>query len=324
MSVLALVLIVLSVALTLPLVLASRGYGPEGPVGAHMVTIPLAGLATVGFAILAWRGLWAFFPHARLLAAGLLPGYLVLMTVLPILAVPRAVLVRAACLLIFAAAVAGGLLGVLDAPPAALRIASGAVLGLAGLGGWAIVAGLAVQSAANAARAAEADAQRMSDFDREQSAWAAAEWAKLPPQPALWQLVPFLWCRNPDVQATCRAAAAARPTLEADLIALLGTGWGKYGADYIAHLYEGPPAPLAPAYGKFLEVSLKEWETTLVHHPNAGIWEPNLNPLLDAGAKIARAGGDLRAPLEAWAVLLSKVRGLEHLASRIRDVLRPR
>lgn len=327
MAVLALVLILLSVALTLPLVLSARGYGPEGPVGAPMVTIPLALLAAVGFAILAWRGLWAFFPHARLLAASLLPGYLMLMTVFPILAVPRRKghgLVRAACLLIFAAGVVGGALGVMDAPPAALRAASGIVLGLAGLGGWGVVAMMAVGAAANAARQAEADAQRMGQFEREQSAFQAAEWAKLPPNPELWQVIHFVYGVNPEVQAACRASIAARPALEAEMIALLGTGWAKHGADYIADFYAPPPAPLAPAYAGYLMKALKEWETTLLHHPDPGIWEGNLRGTLGAAVKIAQAGGDLRAPLEAWVGLLSKVRGLDPLAARLRDALRPR
>jgi hypothetical protein len=321
MSVLALVLIAPAVALTLPLALSKRGLGPEGPVGAHMVTIPLALLGAAGLAILIGKGLWACFPYARTLAAGLLCGYVALMTLLPILAL-RPGLARAACLLILAAELAAGVAGVMDVAPGPLRMSSGLVLAAAGLGGWGVLGAWAVAAAANAARAAEADARRMDAFEREQAAFEAGEWAKLPPSPGLWQLIQFVDSRNPDVRAACRAAIAARPTLEAELIELLGSGWAKYGADYIVDLYERPPAPLAPAYGKFLEASLREWESTLAQHPNPGIWEPNLNPLLDAAVKIARGGGDLREPLRAWAALLERTRGLEGLAARLQAVLR--
>lgn len=324
MLILALVLFAFSTLLTLPLVCTTKGMGPEGPVGIHMLTIPLALLQIAGIAILIHRGLWDFFPHARAVFDVSLVGYLIAMTILPVLALPPQSgrgYARFATLAILAACFTAAVAAMAPAPPLALRVATGAVLALPTLAGWAMLVGFGVQSQLNALRKMEADAERDDEFRKGQIAFDAGEWAKLPADAGLWQLITYTHSFNEDVQRDCRARIAARPALQEDMIALLGTGWAEHAIRYLRDAYPLPFGPLAPAFAAFLEAEHERWRTQLEGQSNAGTWEANIRGHFDVAGKIVKDGGDLKAPLEKWRALLKASPGLGGLEWTVREIL---
>src|SRR5262249_43594604 len=79
MSILAEILMLLSGAATLPFVFSKRGPGPEGPVGMHMVTGPVALLGAVALGMAVHAGVWDFTWSARAAWYLALPGYVISM-----------------------------------------------------------------------------------------------------------------------------------------------------------------------------------------------------------------------------------------------------
>jgi hypothetical protein len=324
MPVAALVLFAISTTLTLPFVLSRRSLGPEGPVGVHMVTGPIALLQVAAIALLIADGGWDFFRHSAVVYGISLVGYFAAMTLLPIAALPpqrNRTYAQGATLVTLAAGLAAAAVAIPEDSPVALRAATGAVLALPALGGWGILVALVVQSQVNTVRRAAADAERLDTFEREQAAFDAGEWAKLPPDAELWQLIPYTHSRNENVRRECRERIAARPDLEADMIELLGTGWAEHALAYLRDAYPLPRAPLAPAYGAFLEKQVVTWSATLPHDPNAGSWELNLLPMFDVAEQVVADGGDLREPLEKWRELLASSRGLGRAESAVERLL---
>lgn len=324
MLILALVLFIASTLFTLPLILSTRGPGPEGPVGFHMISGPIALLQIAAIVILVHHGFWDLFPYARAVWDVSMVGYLVTMTILPALTFPReksrtwaqlaTVAILAAGLTLCGAAVAGPV-------PAAVRAASGGVLALPALAGWLIIAAMVVQSQRNALLAMEAEAARDDEFRKGQIAFDAGEWAKLPADAGLWQLIIYTHSFNEEVQRECRARIAARPALQEDMIALLGTGWAEHAVRYLRDAYPLPFAPLAPAFAAFLDKEREHWRSQLEGQANAGTWEANLRGHFEVARKIVKGGGDLRAPLEGWQALLKASPGLGGLEWTVKDIL---
>src|SRR5690606_34533601 len=89
------ILFVLAGGLVLLLAFSRQPWGPEGPVGAHLLTLPIALGLAAGTALLTAAGLWdgTGIPRAAMFAS--LPGQLLAMTIVPIL--PRNARRRAAC-----------------------------------------------------------------------------------------------------------------------------------------------------------------------------------------------------------------------------------
>lgn len=319
MSILALVLMLLSAAVTVPFLLLKKGPGPEGPVGMHMVTAPGALLGSVALGIAVFAGVWDFGSGAKAIECAALPGYAIAMTLLPILALPnadrRGLATAATAAALAAGIAASGAPGIWPAP-LALRIATGVPLAAVALGGWGVVGALYLQSLRNAAAVAADREEQHNRFEEERIKFDGAEWAKLPETPGLWQLIQYTHSPNTEVRNACHAKIAARPALEADTIALLGTGWAQHALAWLEGFYTLPMAPLAPAYSAYLEKELGQWTTTLANDVNPAKWEANLRPILAVAAKIAKAGGDVRAPLQRWHQVLSKTRGLEVSAAQ--------
>ncbi|MCC6738412.1 MAG: hypothetical protein IT452_05155 [Planctomycetia bacterium] len=324
MLILALVLFSASTLFTLPLILSTKGPGPEGPVGFHMLTGPLALLQIAGIVILVHHGFWDLFPYARAVWDVSMVGYLVTMTILPALTFPReksrtwaqmaTIAILAAGLTLCGAAISGPV-------PAALRAVCGGVLALPALAGWLMIAAMVVQAQRNAIRKMEADMQADDEFRKGQIAFDAGEWAKLPADAGLWQMIIYTHSFNEDVQRECRARIAARPALQEDMIKLLGTGWAEHAIRYLRDAYPLPFAPLAPAFGAFLEKELERWRGQLEGQANAGTWGANISGHFEVAAKIVKDGGDLKAPLEKWRALLRASPGLGGLEWRVGEIL---
>jgi hypothetical protein len=321
---LANVLFLLSAALTVLLVFSAKGTGPEGPVGAHMLTAPLALMQAAALALVVGRGDWDFLPvHPGLLAVPLI-GYVIAMTILPFAALgrgPAEPRTKAAV----AAALAGGfaaLDGAALVPGSRLvQSAGGVVVALVGLGGWLVVGAFWLQTQRNAIRKAEAESQRMSDFEKERAAYDQGEFSKLPADAGLWQLIQFSHSFHPEVRRQCHERIAARPDLERDMIELLGTGWAPHAQHYLRDFYPLPHKGLAPAIGTFLDQECARWEKNLAHDSNPGSWEANMSTCIEVAARVMASGGDVRAPLERWAAFLGSKQGLGGLAARVREIL---
>jgi hypothetical protein len=185
-----------------------------------------------------------------------------------------------------------------------------------------MVVGFVVASQRAAFRKMEEDAERERKFDEDQTAFDAGEWAKLPAEAGLWQLIPYTHSRSEAVRTACRARIAARPSLEADMAALLGTGWAMHAVAYLRDAWPLAYAPLAPAFGAFLEKELPGWTTTL-HGANPMSWEANISGYFDVAGKIVKEGGNLREPLEKWRSLLEET-GMGGLATTVKGLLEPK
>ncbi|MBL8232721.1 MAG: hypothetical protein JNL98_29755 [Bryobacterales bacterium] len=312
-------------ALSLPFLLSSRGWGPEGPVGAVFGTAPLALLQSGALYLCIRAGAFDWAPGGRTLLYALLFGYFLVMTWLPVAAPGRggaAMAAKAGGIVILVAAFAALNLQAAMRDSLATRAIIGAVLGVTGLSGWLIVGAVFVEIVQNNIRQVQAQAEREQQMDTERIAWEKAEYANLPADAKLWQLMQHCHARDEQVRRDIRARILALPDLEADTIALLGTGWAEHSLAYLRDVYPLPPRKLAPAYAKFLDQQLASWRASLTGDENAGKWEPNLHPLFDVAEKIAKDGGDLRLQLEAWQTMLKEVRGLGGVSYHVNEVLK--
>lgn len=316
--ILANILLVLSALPTLMLALDTKGPGPEGPVGFHMVTAPLALLQVAALAIAIHRGVFDFTPLGRPLMYLMLLPYLIGLTALPVFGIDRSingVLAKIGMVLAVAACFAA-----VNRFPG--LILSGLVLSLGSFGGVAIVGSLLKEEMENSVRAAKAESERLDKFQVEQAAFDEREFAKLPAEPGLWQLIQFTHSFNPEVSKQCLEKIAARPTLESDMIELLGTGWAEHSLRYLRDYYPLPHAKLAPAFGQFLDKDRDKWTPQLRNNPNAGGWAVNLYGHFEVAEKIVKDGGDLRAPLQRWSQLFANTKGMSEMKYRVDAMLK--
>lgn len=315
--ILANVLLVLSALPTLLLALETRRAGPEGPVGFHMVTAPLALLQVIALAIAIHRGVFDFLPAGRLLPYAMLLPYFIGMTLLPVFGTERNFVGPLSKFAMVAVVLA--CFATVNRFPG--LILCSVVLSLASLVGIATVGSLLKESFENSIRSAQAESERMTAFEESQSKFQAAEWAKLPEHPELWQLIQFTHPFDKELKRQCLEKIAALPDLEQKMIALLDTGWADHSLAYLTDHYPLPYAPLAPAYAKFLHKELKRWDPQLRNNPHAGNWAVNLYRHFDVAEKIVKEGGDLKAPLQRWLKLFKEAKGLGMLKHRVEKLL---
>jgi hypothetical protein len=322
--VLANVLLVASGAVLLLLAFSATRSNPEGPVGAHLVTLPLAlgQVGAVAFAVAGGAVVNLGVPAAWLYGA--LPGQLIALTALPILALePRnGARSRAAVVL----AVLGTALlvdGHSLAPesPALQRVGAILVVGVAAIGYGMLVA-LLVQEQRNAINGARASVARQSEFEARQAEWQLGEWRKVPADAPLWRLVQFTHAFHPDVKRECHARIAALADLDGAMTETLSTGWAEEALGYIRDHYPGSRAALAPALEKLLDAECKRWRATLDGATMPGSYFGNLMKFVEVATKVQADGGDMRVAMGRWAEMLQGRRGLEPLAHQARTLAR--
>lgn len=301
----------------LGIALAKSG-GHEGPVGAHMVTGPFALLHAVVVAIAAWNGAFALVPGQGWTAGAALPGSVIALTALPILAIGPRDRFHPARLLVVAILAATFLL--IDTT-GVLQVVGAAGVLLSGLVGYGFVGALFVRSVRNDIASAHQDRERMDSFRANQAEFHRNEYAKLPAEAELWQLIPLVHAFDPEVQRLVRERIAAMPGLESKMIDLLGTGWGEHAVDYLVAGYPLPLRPLAPAYAKLLDVQREHWTTTLRSAERPDTWSANIERFFVLADKIVRDGGRLGPELRGWLELLRSVRGLGHLVALVERTL---
>lgn len=315
--ILALILFALGAALAAMMTFASGRGGPEGPVGAHMITAPIALLQAAGLGVGVACGLFAPSGIPAWAIWTSLPGYIVAMTVLPILAWDRS---HRNLARLGMALVCGGGCFVFGAglaePPRGVVVLIGAVpLLLTAVAGYTMLLALWLQAERNAIRASTHEAERMTEFARSQAKYQREEWAKLGPDAELWQLIQFCHSFDPDVERECRARIAALPNLPKAMQDLLATGWAEHALPCLCDAYPVSAADLAPALATFYLQAAEKWETSL-KGTEPGSWYANLLRYVEAAERVARDGGDMQRPMARWLTVLNGKRGLESLARR--------
>ncbi len=299
--------------LGLLLVASMKRTGPEGPVGMHMVTAPLALGQAIAVACGLGAGALAETGWFATAVGWALPGYVVAMTALPFAALSSRW--RAAALAAVVAAVAGAA-GAIDGVHAHAVVSwiGGALVVATGLGGYGLLAALWLHVERNRAAADAADAERMDEYQRTQSAWELGEWNKLPANAELWQLIQFAYALNEDVQEQCQARIAAIEDLDRQMAALLRTGWAEHALRYVAQDYPQSRAPLAPSLAPFLDAECTKWEAHLRGAPLPQSWAVNLTKYVDCMVAVIADGGDLKSQATRWRTMLQGIRGLSPLA----------
>lgn len=315
---LANILLLLSAIPTILLVLEPVRRNPEGALGFHLITVPLALLQVIALALAIHGKTFDFLPIGRPLAYGMLLPYFIGMNVLPFIALERGFtgpLSRAAIVLILAAAFAS----VNRFPGASI---SAAFLSIACLCGIVLIGGEFLPYFRGYAHLFTARGS-MSTAEKSALESEADAFAKLPANPALYQLIGFTHAANKEVQRQSLAKIAALPNLEKELIKILGTPWADLTLRYLADHYSGPVAPLAPAYSEFLQKEFAGRAPQLVTNPHAGKWAYSLNRHFDVAERIVKDGGDLRSPLERWRNVFAEAQGTAKQKDRIEALLRP-
>lgn len=317
MHILGILLFTLGAMPTLLMASSKQRWGPEGPVGAHMITAPLALAQCLGLGLVTGGGALDAAGLARWPFYLALPGWFVALTLLPIMV--GSVRHRAVVRWAITAALGSGWLAFaanMPEPPAsALVFAGGVGILLTGAGGYAVVIAMYASTMWARAAAASAAVQQQDEFQQKQAEWQRGEWAKLPAQPELWQLIQFTHSFAPEVQAAARQAVADLPDLERRMQELLGTGWAQHALSTIRDAYPIPAGPLAPALSRFYLQEAERWQTSL-QGTNPSSWYYNLATYLEVAELVASDGGDLRECMGRWHSLLSGKRGLEDLADR--------
>lgn len=307
--------LLLALAGTLSLVLAfERRRGPEGPVGAHLITGPLALAQALATAIgIASQDSATFgLPTWPLYLS--LPGSVVAGTILPFLAMEQRWRTLARTGLI--AAIAGSALAI-HGPmltPWAVLLGNSLVL-LTGLGGYATLVAFWLHTQQQRVAAAASDERSADEFRTQKAAWQLGEWQKVPASAELWQLIPFACALHPEVAQQCHDRIAALPDLDDKMTALLRTDWAPHALRYVQRHYPHSRAPLAAALGPFLAAECQRWAEHLRTAPEPQNWAGNLHSLLDCAAAVIADGGELHESMRMWHTMLLQVRRLDGLAT---------
>ncbi|WP_321473045.1 hypothetical protein [uncultured Paludibaculum sp.] len=296
--------------------------GPEGPVGAWLLLVPPLFLLGGVLAKIASAGRFDWMPGGRATAWGMTAGLCVAAMVAMwfLVATPDSFWGKVAALVPWLI-VGGGFVAVHGgtAPSPVAKACVMAVLGGGGVAGWALVlwgAGLYVQTENQKTRASM-------ERDRAWEQSRVDEFHALGENAELWKYFGYMYLEDEAERKRCRALIAARPNLNASLLLYLGIPTLESSAvDYIADVYEHPPASLAAEYGLFLERKLASWRPALDDTPTPYERRRELAPLFRAAARLEEAGGDLTGPLTVWRDYLRTLKGLNDLADEIDTTLK--
>jgi hypothetical protein len=321
---LANILLVVSGALLLLLVSSPKRSNPEGPVGAHLVTLPLALAQAGAIALAVLAGAVRGIGVSPAWIYALLPGQLIALTVIPVLALEPSEGARSRVGVVLAILGAALLVdGHALAPevPWVQRIGALLVALVAAIGYGMLIA-LFVQQQKNAIARTNADVARQSEFEVQQAAWQLGEWQKVPLDAPLWRLVQFTHVFHPDVKRECHERIAALQDLDGAMAETLGTGWAEESLYYIRDSYPRSRAALAPALATFLDAECPRWRGSLDGASIPGSYFAKLAKFIEVADKVQQDGGDMRATMARWEELLRGRRGLETLAAQARELAR--
>ncbi|MBN9662770.1 MAG: hypothetical protein J0H49_31520 [Acidobacteria bacterium] len=308
--------------LGLMLYLRNLPSGPEGPVGAWLILVPPLFLLGGVLLRLTAGGAFDWLPGGRLTGWAMAAGLCVAATVTMwfVLAAPHTVWEQLTALVPWVL-VAGGFLAVHGGsnPAPLMKTALGGILGVGGVAGWSLMVwGLFLY--------AQSENQKSLASVEHDRAWEQSrieEFHALGQDAELWKYFGYMYLENEAERRRCRALIANRRDLNGKLIEYLGYPTLQSSVvNYLADVYEHPPASLAPEYGLFLERQLASWRTALDDTPAPYERRRELAPLFQAAARLEEAGGDLTGPLVAWRDYLRTLTGLSDLADEIDSTLK--
>jgi hypothetical protein len=322
-GILDILLLLAFVGATAVTILTPQPVGPEGPVGAWLpLLFPCLFVAILVFVLSAKNSL-NLMPGGRLIQFVIAVGILITFSTAIFGTLGRHESVMQGLLIAIPYLILAGCAVLIhrnDLQNAGLvHLVSAIVLGGAALTGWGLAGtGIFLYVQKELERSAlRAHDEKEQKEQREQ--WEVSEYAKLDDSSPLYALLRFTWSRNDQVQRQARERIRSFPGLDDELIELVDQDCDD-AISYIAKLYENPPAKLAPAWGRMLERQLKKWDS-LQYDEHAGTWEQNLIAYFVGAQKIQRAGGSLRAELQAWHAHLQKCKGLGNLAVLVESLL---
>lgn len=278
----------------LVLVAPARPVRPEGLVGLHLITAPIALALTAAVACVwfaaprPWPWAWA-----NVLLPCSLPGLAVVVTVLPFAAFQRrgaalAKLGAVAVVLAMAAFAHGNAIAAGVAPAAAGLLAAFGLAGSCGIAAplWQFVRRRLPCRLHLGRRAAPPSAWQLAEAAAQRAQWAeAAAHADVP------TLLAFARSFAPEVRQQCLDRLARRPDLA---VALAGCLRGPEPGDalhYVRHDYPRSRAELGPMVAAMLAARLGSASAPTDFLTFAA---------LDCGIAVLRDGGDVRHELAAW------------------------
>ncbi|MGC4056140.1 MAG: hypothetical protein QM757_45625 [Paludibaculum sp.] len=279
--------------LALMLYLRNVPSGPEGPVGGWLMLVPPLFLMGGVLLTLASAGVFDWMPGGRLTAWALAVGLFVAsaVTMWFVLAAPHSNWENLAALVPWIL-VGGGFLAVHGGhePSPLTKTALAGVLGVGGVAGWSLLiwgAGLYIQNE---------NQKNLASLERDR-AWEQSridEFHALGQDAELWKYFGYMYMENEAERQRCRSLIAARADLNGKLVEYLGNPVLQSSVvNYIADVYEHPPASLASEYGLFLERQLLSWRQVLDDSSTPYDRRRELAPLFQAAARLEDAGAGI-------------------------------
>jgi|JI10StandDraft_1071094.scaffolds.fasta_scaffold46023_2 hypothetical protein len=307
-------------AVLLLIAATARPIKPEGFMGFHLITIPVALVMTLGLALgisSTWQvpGLPAWTLYASL------PAYLLALTAMPFACFDRRGRYRAKGALV--AAVVGTALcvnGAMLHPHA--QLAGGiTVLAIAAIT-YAFLAYSGLWPKLRRLVIGRARRRLPSDFEVQQGQWQREQWLRLPRDADLVQLLQFTRAFDAEVQSQCLARIRDLPERDRELVALLATEHAPDALHYITHHYPGSRGPIAAGVAGALDAEHAVWMRWIKANKRPeDIRRPLMN-LLDCGTAVLLDGGAVKESMQRWQQLLAGTDSMADLAREIQRYLK--
>jgi hypothetical protein len=284
-------------ALTL-MAAAGRPTRGENMVGSHLVTGPSALLFTLGTLLVL---LAAPLPHtaANVAMYLALPGLVVGMTFLPLAAYGHNTWPIKLLVPLIAAAPAA--LGHGAAVHAALPWLGAALLAVPAVGSTGMLLRRPLQRLrGRVQRLLRPGSRKPSEWELGQYEFHRTAWQKVPADAGVGALLAHARSLAPDVREACHARLAAHPELGPGLAQALAGEHPSNALWYLQHHMKGDRATFAEPVAALLAHLRETLPDRMRHDDHPHPWTGDLMPALECGLEVLRAGGGVRAELEAW------------------------
>ncbi|MCU0864142.1 MAG: hypothetical protein MUC36_10140 [Planctomycetes bacterium] len=284
-------------ALTL-MAAAGRPTRGENLVGSHRITGPMALLFTLGTLLVL---LAAPLPHtaANVAMYVAMPGLAVGMTFLPLAAYGHDTWPIKLLVPLIAASPAA--LGHGAAVHAALPWLGAALLALPAVGSTGMLLRYPLQRLRGQfVRLLRRGSHEPSEWERGQYAYHREQWQKVPADADVGTLLAHARSLAPDVRAACHERLAAHPELAPGLAKALVGDDPSNALWYLQHHMQGDRSTFAAPVAALLAQLRATLPDRMRHDDHPHPWTGDLMPALECGLEVLRAGGGVRAELEAW------------------------
>lgn len=135
----------------------------------------------------------------------------------------------------------------------------------------------------------------------------------------LAEVIPFTYANNQKVKEDANTRLGDWADLDRELMDLIRRDY-RPAVYYVVAVDQKPIARFAPAWGQLLDYKLAEWQGHAAQSESES-WDTTLSLYFMGAHRIMHDGGDLRAPLQRWAVFLAKCKGQVALVSEVDQIL---